>query len=220
MKFGNGISIAALLIAGAVATPSFATSLSPGGMVSPLPVVSGSGDIIASTGAIAFSFGSVPDAGTVQEVVSNNWSGNPFGAGDLSFFYQITVTSGNIVNLTSGSYAIPGLLLDVSQADETIPGFPTPTTAAVNASLTSNSTTLGFGFAQPNGLTPGDTSYVLIINTNMTNYQPGVFSLQDDETQNFNGFIPAATPEPGSLALLGTGLLGVAGVARRKFFRR
>jgi hypothetical protein len=155
----------------------------------------------------------------VQEWVGN-WASNPFGAGDISFAYQIEVTGGNVVNLTTQSFAVPGISLDVQQVGAFIPGFSGTLTQALNATWTTNEQVVGFGFGSPNGLTPGETSYVLIINTNLTTYEPGVFSLQDGQTQNFDGFVPAAAPEPGSLALLGTGLLGVAGMARRRFFRK
>ena len=214
MKVLSGISVLALLIAGA-ATPSFATSLTPGSVVTP-GVVPAGGTILADTGITSFSFGG--DTGTVEELAATNFS-NPFGANDITFVYQISVTGGDIVHLTTASFNIPGLLIDVSQSNESLNGFGAPTTAALSASLTSDGSTLGFGFAEPDGMTAGDTSYLLIINTNMTEFEGGVFSLQDGQTQNFAGFVPAATPEPGSLALLGTGLLGVAGMARRKFFR-
>jgi hypothetical protein len=212
MKVLSGISVLALLIAGA-ATPSFATSLTPGNVVTP-GIVSANGSILASTGVTSFNFGG--DTGSVEEVVAFN-STNPFGANDLAFVYQISVTGGDIVHLTTESFNVPGILIDVQQTANGL--FAAPTTAALNASLTSDGTTLGFGFTPPDGLTAGMVSYTLIVNTNMTTFVPGVFSLQDGQTQNFDGFVPAAAPEPGSLALLGTGLLGVAGVARRKFFR-
>jgi hypothetical protein len=213
MKVLNGISVLALLMAVAV-TPSFATTLAPGASVAP-GIVSASGSILADTGRVDFNFGG--DVGTVEEYAATNVT-NPFGASDITFVYQISVTGGHIVNLTTESFNIPGILLDVAQADESLIGFGAPTTQAVSASLTSDGTTLGLGFAPPDGLTPGDTSYLLLVNTNLTSFEGGVFSLQDGQTQNFDGFVPAAAPEPGSLALLGTGLLGFAGVARRKFF--
>lgn len=41
--------------------------------------------------------------------------------------------------------------------------------------------------------------------------------LTDDMTITVDPASPSATPEPSSLALLGTGILGLAGLARRKF---
>jgi hypothetical protein len=211
MKIRSGISVLALLLAGA-ATPSFATILTPGSSVAPAVVLS-NGTIVADTGQVAFNFGG--DVGTVEEVVGTN-TANPFGSNDIAFVYQISVTGGHIVNLTTENFNIPGIQLDVTQDDVSL--FAVPNTQAVSASLTSDGTTLGLGFATPDGLTPGDISYLLVVNTNLTSFEGGVFSLQDGQTQNFDGFVPAAAPEPGSLALLGTGLLGFAGVARRKFF--
>ena len=215
MKVLSGISVLALLIAGA-ATPSFATSLTPGSVVAP-EVVTAFGSLVADTGVINFSFGG--DVGTVEEVIANNWTNNPFGASDLTFVYQITVTSGNIDRLTTESFAVPGISIDVAQSSQGLFGPPYPTTQATSASLTSDGTTLGFGFPLPDGLKPGNNSYLLIVNTNLTNYEPGVFSLQDGQTQNFQGFVPSATPEPSTLSLLGTGLLAVGAGLRRKMRR-
>ncbi len=105
MKILSGISVLALLIAGA-ATPSFATSISPGGVVVP-GIESGTATILADTGVVNFNFGG--DVGTVQEVVTQGFTGSPF-AGDISFIYQITVSAGNILNLTTENFSAPGML--------------------------------------------------------------------------------------------------------------
>jgi hypothetical protein len=216
MKIVSGIAVFALL-AGA-ASPSFATSLTPGNVVTP-GVVTGNAVILADTGVINFSFGG--DTGTVEEVVASGFTASPFASNDVSFIYQISVTGGNIDNLTTESFAIPGISIDVAQSPQGIYGAPYPTTEAATASLTSDGTTLGFGFTPPDGLTPGDVSYLLIVNTNMTTYQAGVFSLQDGQTHNFDGYVPAApTPEPSTLSLLGTGLLAAGAGLRRRMLRK
>jgi hypothetical protein len=219
MKALSGISVvAALLIAGA-ATPSFATTLAPGTVVAPAVVGNMTFTGLAETPVLPFNFGG--DTGQVQELVGN-WGGNPFGAGDISFIYGIEVTGGDILNLTSESFAIPGIMLDVQQVAAYLSGTFTGTlTPAVSASLTSDGTTVGFGFTPPNGLMPGMTSYALIINTNLTTFEPGLFSLQDGQTENFQGFVPAGPiPEPSTLSLLGTGLLAVGAGLRRRMLRK
>lgn len=53
------------------------------------------------------------------------------------------------------------------------------------------------------------------VNANVLNIEVGGASIGGGSATF--GFGPAPTPEPGSLALLGTGVLGIAGVVRRKF---
>jgi hypothetical protein len=57
-------------------------------------------------------------------------------------------------------------------------------------------------------------SYLQIYNQSSFGYNP-----VDLNSGTLNASSPAATPEPGSLALLGTGVLGLLGLARRKFGR-
>ena len=212
MKILSGIAVLALLTAGA-ATPSFATAITPGATVVPNTVTFGG--TFTSLGSIATTYAIDGDSGQVGASVGT-WSLNPFGANDLTFVYQVFVNTGDVARVTGSNFS--GFSLDVEQAP-----FGSSTNAAVTADLNTLGV-VGFNFTPPlsNELTAGQETYLLIVNTNATAFNPGIISVIDGATATVDGFetTTAATPEPSTLSLLGTGLLAVGAGLRRKMRRK
>jgi hypothetical protein len=100
---------------------------------------------------------------------------------------------------------------------------------APNSADQSTGTDGTIGFSFPNAtagatVAPGETSRILVIRTNATNYTTGITSIFSDSvfpyppavtTASTNSFAPTAIPEPGTYVLMGAGLLAL-GLVRRK----
>jgi hypothetical protein len=212
-----GISLTAmLLLLVATATPSFATSLTPGGSVTP-SVDGGGFTQLAYTGPMSFNFAG--DTGRVQEWVGTVAGlSNPFPGG-LTFIYQFTVTAGIIDSLSASSFG--SFLTDVQYAGCGLAGcfgsgtLLPPNSVPPNATRSPDGTVVQFNWLNtPVGA--GQTSVALEIFTNATAFYGGSIGLFDGGGATFSGFSPV--PEPATLSLLGTGLLALAGGLRKKLF--
>jgi hypothetical protein len=208
------IASAAAICTAVAIVPADATPIAPGGSVAAALVPNPSGTILADTGLISFSYGSPLSTGTIRQIVIAD-AGNPFGAGDLSFVYQVSVATGDVGRVTGSSFA--QFLTDVGI---NTPVAPFITTGTAMPSVITRSPgagdVIGFDFTPsivPDGGS-SDTSVALIIRTDATAFQPGSIGVIDGGGQTLSGFAPI--PEPASVALLSLGTAGIFAHGRKR----
>ena len=199
------------LAACALTMTSLATAsvLTPGSSGAPDPFSNAGWTLLASTGSQALSSGTFT-ANATAWVYSD--TGNTFCSGCLDFVYMVTRTGGNdpIERITAGNFA--GYLVDAG----VVASSPGVAPSSVNRSADGG--VVGFNYQSTN-LTGTNSTQLLVIQTNATNYMAGLMSVQDQLSVNGVGFQPAAaTPEPVSMTLLGGGLalLGAARLRKKK----
>jgi len=199
------------------ASPAQATLLPPG---TPAGVPNAQGDpltgttIVANTGVQNFNVTMSGETitGTGQAWVVSGFADNPF-AGGLTFVYQVHLTGapGEILErITASSFA--GFSTDVGYH---LTGVQIPPQTASRSG--GSGSIVGFSYLAP-AIAVGNTSALLIINTNAQFNTTGTLTVQDGITANLRGFAPIATPEPATVAMAFSALpfLGIAVLRRRK----
>ena len=128
MKILNRITLVAVMFCVGAATPLLADPILPSGPVNyPNSTwIRAPHTILASTGVQAYSFPAVGfpnagiDTGFVEELAVT-CTCNPYGANDITFMYQFSVTGGDISGLSGSFYGT--FLTDVNQGTGSLPGF-------------------------------------------------------------------------------------------------
>lgn len=195
-----------LVVLGAVlalsASSAFATSLAAGGSVAP--------SVIDTSGftALAITSSSIttPTFYATYAAAVYTDTNNVYCSGCLDFLYVFTNNGPDTIERATMAN-FDGFLTNVGY--NTAVGTATPT--SVSRNLAGD---LAFNFS---GVVTGQESNFLIIETNATNFTSGFFSLQDGTAGSGAAYQPtAATPEPSSLMLMGTGLMSAAGLVMRR----
>jgi hypothetical protein len=154
--------------------------------------------------------------------------------GTLDFYYQVSNLGGGtfdaLSRVSTNDFATGMVwqtdVREITDGDfvacDACPGgfFQAGNEDATDADRDDDGRVVGFNYFPANGtsLNTGDTTLLLLIRTNATEYVPGAFSIINGATVDREAFQPAidGVPEPTSLALFSLGLLASAVAIRRR----
>ncbi len=219
---GKGAVALMITVLTAIGFSANATTLPVGGSVTPNSQgnpFTGS-TIVGNTGVENYSasLNGESISGTAQEWVLQGYAGNPFGAGDLTFVMQVSLTGGTS---SSGGSPILERIANSGYAAsfQTDVGYNTASgqVAPSSANRPTSGNLVAFNFLPPGqSVSVGQSTYFLVVNTDGTAFAPSTITIQNSVAANVAGFGPTAVPEPDSLILLGLGAAGGLLALRKK----